>query len=280
MARAASKQTKVVKSSSPRKQKNIVTYDKLRKYNLIAAGLFILQAIVVLLLSDPIKGVFPITANFLAEDKLASSAAGHQVFVAASHRLFDLNIAYVVAAFFIISALAHIIISTWKRKIYENDLKKGINRARWIEFSLSGGIMMGAIAMLSGILDIASLLMVFALTAVMTLLGLAMELRNQEQNDVDWANYFIGIVAGSIPWLVIIIYVWNSHVYGNGIPGFIYWIYGSLFLLFSSFAINMYLQYKKLGHWSAYLYGERAYIILSFIAKTALAWQIFSGTLS
>jgi hypothetical protein len=28
------------------------------------------------------------------------------------------------------------------------------------------------------------------------------------------------------------------------------------------------------------LYGERAYIVLSLVAKSALAWQIFSGALA
>jgi hypothetical protein len=123
------------------------------------------------------------------------------------------------------------------------------------------------------------LLMIFALTAIMSLLGMAMELRNQDTKNVDWANYLIGVISGLIPWLVILIYVWSAHVYGSGVPGFVYWICGSLFILFSSFVISTYLQYKKLGHWSTYLYGERAYIILSFIAKTALAWQVFAGTL-
>ena len=37
----------------------------------------------------------------------------------------------------------------------------------------------------------------------------------------------------------------------------------------------MILQYKKGGPWKDYLYGERAYIILSLLAKTTLAWLIF-----
>jgi len=41
----------------------------------------------------------------------------------------------------------------------------------------------------------------------------------------------------------------------------------------------MVLQYKKVGKWADYLYGERAYILLSLSAKTALAWQVFGGTL-
>jgi hypothetical protein len=52
-----------------------------------------------------------------------------------------------------------------------------------------------------------------------------------------------------------------------------------MFIFFSSFAVNMYLQYKKKGAWANYLYGERAYMILSLVAKTVLAWQVFAGAL-
>jgi hypothetical protein len=41
----------------------------------------------------------------------------------------------------------------------------------------------------------------------------------------------------------------------------------------------MILQYKQVGKWKDYLYGEKVYIILSLVAKTLLAWQVFIGTL-
>jgi hypothetical protein len=41
----------------------------------------------------------------------------------------------------------------------------------------------------------------------------------------------------------------------------------------------MVLQYRKIGPWRDYLFGERVYILLSLFAKSALAWQVFSGTL-
>jgi len=47
--------------------------------------------------------------------------------------------------------------------------------------------------------------------------------------------------------------------------------------VFNVFALNMVLQYKGVGRWRDYLYGERVYIILSFVAKTALAWLVFIG---
>ncbi|MCX7855718.1 MAG: hypothetical protein N2556_07055, partial [Anaerolineae bacterium] len=43
---------------------------------------------------------------------------------------------------------------------------------------------------------------------------------------------------------------------------------------------NMVLQYKKVGPWRDYLFGERVYIILSLVAKTVLAWLIWFGTLA
>jgi hypothetical protein len=42
----------------------------------------------------------------------------------------------------------------------------------------------------------------------------------------------------------------------------------------------MVLLYKRVGPRKDYLFGERAYIVLSLVAKTALAWQIRVGTLA
>ncbi len=140
--------------------------------------------------------------------------------------------------------------------------------------------MMVAIAMLSGVYDLSSLLMIFALTGIMNLMGLMMEVHNQTTKKTSWLSFIIGVKAGIVPWVVFVIYVLGARVYGAGrIPTFVYWIYLSMFLFFSSFAVNMYLQYKKIGKWSDYLYGERVYMVLSLVAKSLLAWQVFFGSL-
>jgi hypothetical protein len=64
------------------------------------------------------------------------------------------------------------------------------------------------------------------------------------------------------------------------VPGFVYGIVISLFLLFNCFAIVQYKQYKAKGKWANYIRGERVYIILSFTAKSALAWQLFASVLA
>jgi hypothetical protein len=154
-----------------------------------------------------------------------------------------------------------------------------LNKARWIEYSLSASVMMVAISLLVGIYDLFSLIMIFSLTAIMNLMGLVMEIHNQTTEKTNWLSYWIGSAAGIIPWLAVAFYMWLGANNGSAAPTFVYWIFVSIFIFFSCFAVNMVLQYKKIGPWKDYMYGERAYIILSLVAKSLLAWQVFFGTL-
>lgn len=255
-----------------------VTTKGLVRFNLIMAGLHTVQALTVLVLSDPNRGVWSITANHLTLGP--GSTADKPVLTSATQPIFDVNLAYLVVVFFLLSALAHVFVATIYRERYEANLQYGINRVRWIEYALSASTMMIGIALLSGIYDLASLVMIFGLTAIMNLMGLAMEVYNQGREKVNWLAYNVGSLAGILPWIVIGIYFWAGENYGSGeIPTFVYYIYGSIFLFFNCFAINMILQYKQVGKGRDYLYGEKVYITLSLLAKSALAWQVFVGTL-
>jgi Heliorhodopsin len=251
-----------------------ITFPKLNRFNLYMAFLHFFQGVIVILLSSPNKGVNPVTTSYLRFDTTL------QKLVPATHTLFNVNLTWFIAIFFFMSAFAHLFIATVYRKTYEKDLALGINKVRWIEYSLSASVMMVAICFLSGIFDISSIIMIFALDALMNLLGLAMEIYNQNKETVNWLAYVLGCLAGIIPWIIFGIYIYGANAYGGGnIPTFVYWIYVSIFIFFNCFAINMFLQYKKIGPWKDYLYGERAYIILSLIAKSLLAWQVFAGVL-
>ena len=99
---------------------------------------------------------------------------------------------------------------------------------------------------------------------------------NQNTKKTDWTPFIFGSVAGIIPWVVIIMYAFgNSNP--TEVPWFVYAVFISYFVFFNLFPINMILQYKKIGKWKEYIYGERVYIILSLFAKTILAWLVFFG---
>ncbi|UCH87100.1 MAG: heliorhodopsin HeR [Dehalococcoidia bacterium] len=248
-------------------------YGRLRLFNLAMGTLHLLQGATMLFLSSDFT--LPLRTTFLDSDP-----QGEEI-VTLTNTVFDLRLGPLVAVFLLISAAAHYLLASpvvypW----YVKNLRKHINYVRWYEYALSSSVMIVVIAMLSGMFDLPSLVLLFALNATMIFFGLMMELHNQTTDKTNWTSFNLGVFAGIVPWVVIFWYfsgaVANSE---DAVPKFVYGIIASLFVFFNVFAVNMVLQYRKIGPWRDYLFGERMYILLSLFAKSALAWQVFSGTL-
>lgn len=248
-------------------------YRRLRLYNGVMAGLHFLQGLLMVALSNDFS--LPVTTNYLKADPARLNQPSLPEVVG------RLRIGPMVAAFLFLSALAHFLLTL--PGIYEwyvRNLKKGINHARWIEYSFSASLMIVVIAMLSGVYDLSTLLLLFFLNAMMILFGWMMELDNQGKERVRWTAFWFGCLAGIIPWVVIALYFFSAVANPEAeVPTFVYFILPILFVFFNVFALNMVLQYRKVGKWRDYLFGEKAYILLSLLAKSALAWQVFGGTL-
>jgi len=153
-----------------------------------------------------------------------------------------------------------------------------MNPYRWYEYAFSSSIMIVLIALLVGIWDFWSLAMIFVLNAMMIMFGYLMELLNQKTEKTNWCPFILGTISGGVPWVLIFAYFTAAiGSVGEGIPTFVYFIPFIYFILFNIFPVNMVLQYKGVGRWKDYLYGERFYIILSLVAKTILAWFVFMG---
>jgi Heliorhodopsin len=134
------------------------------------------------------------------------------------------------------------------------------------------------ITFLSGIVELWSLVMIFVLNAMMIMFGYLMEELNQYTEKTNWLPFTLGCISGGVPWVILFAYFYNA-INSSGLepPNFVYLIIVFYFVMFNIFALNMVLQYKGTGKWRDYLYGERAYIVLSFIAKTILSWIVFVG---
>jgi hypothetical protein len=243
---------------------------RLRTYNLIMGALHALQGILVLVLANDFT--LPVIATFMDGPPGAEPPSVEP--------LFDVSIAWGVAIFLFLSAVAHFAIASpgvypW----YTRNLAQQRNYARWIEYSLSSSVMIVLIAMLTGISDIAALIALFGVNASMILFGWLQEKYETPGDNVNWLAYWFGVIAGAVPWIAIGIYLFSPGLEANP-PGFVYGIFFSLFVFFNGFAIVMVLQYKKIGKWANYAYGESTYVLLSLVAKSALAWQVFGGTLA
>jgi hypothetical protein len=254
-------------------QRPAPVYQGLRRFNLIMGFLHLVQGVVMIVLSN--ATTYPIFSNFLKFDVSTFALTPDPKLI------YELRFGPAVAAFLLLSAVAHFYLSTVGYKRYVANLEKGMNPIRFYEYALSSSLMIVLIGMLVGIWDVGTMIALFGVNAAMNLFGIVMETVNQYTKKTDWSAFIYGCFAGIIPWIVIVMYFLGAVNSGDAKPpAFVYAIIPTILVFFNIFAVNMWLQYKKIGPWKDYLFGERFYIVLSLAAKTLLAWMIFSGTLA
>ena len=247
-----------------------INNSKLRRYNIIAGVFHLVQMVAVLALSNDFT--LPIVARYMSGPPGSTFAE--------PITLLNTPVGIGVALFLGLSAFFHFLVASpqfFSR--YSAGLAAHRNYFRWVEYSISSSVMIVLIALITGVSDVVAIICLFGVNASMILFGWLQEKYEQPGNG-GWLPFIFGCIAGAVPWIAILFYV--LAVGGPGdtkAPAFVYGIIFSIFFFFNTFAIVQYLQYKKVGKWSDYLRGEKTYITLSLVAKSALAWQIFSGTL-
>ncbi len=258
--------------------KSPISFKGLRKLNIAAGSLHFIQGILMVILGLWLTWTQDIYTFYIKFKIISLTPPVFQI-QPDPQVIFTLGyIGVIVASFLLISAVAHYIIAFVRNNQYNENLKKGMNPYRWYEYAFSSSIMIVLIATFLGVWDLWSLVMIFVLNAMMIMFGYLMEKINQYTKKTDWSPYLLGAISGFTPWVVMAAYfVAALGSTETNPPDFVYAILVIYFIMFNTFSINMILQYKGIGKWKDYLYGERVYIILSLIAKTALAWLVFVG---
>jgi hypothetical protein len=257
----------------------------LTRYNLAAGILHLVSAIslIAILMQVKVQGYFPVTADWMQGPpgfKPGETVDGFTIQAPQRVELFTINLGGSVVAFLLLSAIFHFaIISPFFKQRYFDGLAKNHNYFRWTEYSLSSSIMITSIMLLNGFTDFAGLIAVFAVNASMILFG-ALQEKYETPGNKKALPFIMGCMTGVVPWIILGIAVFRPGYEGKAeIPGFVIGIIITIFLAFNTFAVNQALQYRQVGKWKDYLFGERVYITLSFVAKSLLAWQVFSGAI-
>jgi hypothetical protein len=279
----ANAEKKAVKSAGKISEKGLT------RYNLVAGLLHLFSAIslTAILVQIEVQGYFPVTATYMdgppgfrPGDTFTQGGMTYTFPEPVTVELFTINLGGAIIAFLLLSAIFHFaVISPFFKKRYFDGLANTHNYFRWTEYSLSSSIMITSIMLLNGFTDYAGLIAVFAVNASMILFG-ALQEKYEKPGNGKALPFIMGCMTGIVPWIVIAISVIRPGYEGaNEIPGFVYGIVATIFIAFNTFAINQALQYRQVGKWKDYLFGERVYITLSFVAKSLLAWQVFSGAI-
>lgn len=239
----------------------------LHSWNLGLTVLHLAQAVVIVALA----GTFSVTVT----SSLPTGPPGSPAPAPAA--LFEVRIGWAVAVFLGLAALDHLLTATALRGVYERDLRRGINRFRWCEYALSATVMVILISLYSGITSINALIPVAGANAGMIFFGWLQELMNPPgRTRTTMLPFWFGSVVGLTPWISIVFNIVRT----GSVPGFVYGIVAAQAALFFSFGANQWLQYRRIGRWADYAHGEKSYLVLSLVAKSLLAWQIFAGSLA
>jgi len=199
---------------------------------------------------------------------------------AVADEIFYIPLGYLSAAFLLLSAIDHFLVFTVAKSSYEVGLVNEYNKYRWIEYSISASVMRVMIAILSGISDVHTLILIFGLTATTMLFGLAFELENSNRplGQIKWSNFWFGFVPHLFSWAIIFSYFFVGVSRSGNPPAFVWSIIIILFALDLSFAIVLFFQWRGRGCWYKYVNGEIGFILLSLTSKQLLAWLNFFGS--
>jgi len=239
----------------------------LRRWNLGLAVLHAAQAVLILVIASDFA--ITVTSTF------PQGPPGTRL--TTPEGLFDVSIGPAIAVFLLLAAFDHFATATFARRTYEGDLGRGINRFRWVEYSLSATLMVLLIGFYSGITDIAAVFAIVGANVAMILFGWLQERMNPPgRTSTTMMPFWFGTIAGVAPWVAI----WVNVIGAREVPGFVYGIVITEMVFFFSFGLNQWLQYRGIGRWRDYAYGEKTYLVLSLAAKSLLAWQIYGGSLA
>ncbi|MEL7209064.1 MAG: heliorhodopsin HeR [Actinomycetota bacterium] len=239
----------------------------LRRWNIGLTVLHAVQALLILVLAS----------DFSIALTTAPPAGPPGTRLPAAEELIDVRIGAAIALFLALAAIDHLATATLGRSVYEADLRRGINRFRWAEYSLSATVMVLLIASYSGITEITAVMAIAGANVGMILFGWLQEKFNPtDRAETTMMPFWFGTLVGIAPWVAI----WFNVVTADEVPGFVYGIVVAESVLFFSFGLNQWLQYRQIGSWKSYLFGEKTYLVLSLVAKSLLAWQIYGGSLS
>ena len=256
-----------------RNMSNSINLDSLRKWNIGAAAFQFITGLTILFITDT-EATVPIYTNFPNEERGITDLYGP-----VPRDLGDFPLGYLSGVFLLMSALSHFLSAFPLLSFFNADIEKERNTIRWIEYAVSASLMHVIIAQLSGIFDIHLLLSLFALTGTTMLFGMLQEVYTNRSKDTSLLPFWLGCVPHTFGWLIICCYFFYGVSHGDP-PAFVWAILFIELILDSTFAVNMFLQQRKIGRWADYMYGEKVFIILSFTSKQLLAWLNYGGTKS
>lgn len=183
---------------------------------------------------------------------------------------------FTLLPFPLITALFHAAAAANAGNYYVEVLSKGMNSLRWIEYSITNGLMTFSVAALVGYTNLTNIVLLVVANVIMQLCGYAHEAVNRLKN----VSTLIYLALGFLPWLykwtLVLVYLHSNSTLTYDFVA----VYGSLAFSLAFVAPLVYKYTASEPQSELVNYNtERAYLLLSLTAKLWLDWTITIGNL-
>lgn len=262
-AKASSKKTtaKAAETSRRNNNNNSVTLEKLYKFNLFAAAANLIFAILsVVFLS---KESLNIVLTHATKDELAINSVS--MLGTAYRTMFTIEIRYILAAIFVLSAVFSLLLATKLRSTYETGVKNSVSAVRWVFMSTIMGATLGLVSMIAGVEDWATLKLVGLLLIVTGVLAWMTERENKGASK-QYMAFSLSAVTALMAWLPLVVSLVASTLYGT--EAFSWYVYALAALLAAgalSIAMARYRHVRDGISAKGYLQLEGKYVSTQFL---------------
>lgn len=197
----------------------------------------------------------------------------------------SLPFTWLVAIFFIISALFHLLNATLLRSYYLHQLELCCSPTRWIEYTLSAPVMILLISYTLGIRSRDVLLANFVLVMITMPFGYWVEVISRPKNENEWKGslmyrlypWFLGHIPQVAAWFLIMLTFYDGQDQTERTPWFVHLILWTELLLFFSFGAA-----SVVSQWSSpkfFYRGEIVFQVLSLVSKGILGLILLTNVL-
>ena len=181
--------------------------------------------------------------------------------------------------------------SDWIEKLqdrYLSAVKRGVNAVRWLEYSITAGLMTWIIAQLSGITNLYLVILLAAVGNVTLQCHGYMHERLFMDNELAYKNWnnWIPFINGSViflgQWAILAAY-FITNVDASGVSNVPWYVWVSFLGLFFTFGLFPWVQICYARRWLGvknWFKYEWWFIFLSIVSKLLLDWTLFAGIIT
>jgi hypothetical protein len=241
----------------------------LATWNLVAIGIFLVAGLAAVILT--------VLEGADARDAQLTTDIGGSVMLLATYKLYVTELPYVF-----IAALVHFLAYRGTDCYYKRALCRGEQRLRWWEYSITNGLMTLSLAQLAGITNVLLLVALLLANVSMNYAGYVTEQLNAGKH--LWTKATLPIVMGFAPYVAI----WVATLVSHFSPSVAHAAYDTVAVL-GSFALSLAfvaplvyranIDVRRTSEVRANFNVERAYIVLSLVAKLFLLFTVSIGDL-